>query len=181
MMLEWAAFGGSVICSLLYGRQSVWGPSAGLVVSCLFIAFGLTNEIYAAAFSNLFFIAVHGRNLRLAIIENPERRKKRMLIADLCKEAHAMSKEKGWWEKDRNDGECIALMHSELSEALEGLRKPGRSDKIPEFSQVEEELADVMIRIGDYCEAHGLRLTEAIRAKMDYNAGREHKHGGKKF
>ena len=100
-----------------------------------------------------------------------------MKISELCKEAHAMAKQKGWWETERNDGECIALMHSELSEALEGLRKPSSSDKIPDFSQVEEELADVIIRIADYSGARGLRLTEAIRAKLDYNAGREHRHG----
>lgn len=96
-------------------------------------------------------------------------------------ECHAIARSKGWWEEDKNDGEAIALMHSELSEALEGLRKPGPSDKIPEFSQVEEELADTVIRILDYSEARNLRLYDAILAKCDYNTGREHKHGGKKF
>ena len=56
------------------------------------------------------------------------------------KTAYQINKANGWWSWDRNDGELIALMHSELSEALEGLRhKNPKSDKIPEFSSVEEE------------------------------------------
>lgn len=95
---------------------------------------------------------------------------------------HATAKEKGWWDTDRNDGEIIALMHSELSEALEGLRHGNPpSDKIPEFSSVEEELADVIVRIMDYSEARGHRVAEALIAKIHYNTGRERMHGGKKF
>lgn len=96
--------------------------------------------------------------------------------------AHNISKSKGWWESDRNDGEMIALMHSELSEALEGIRHNNPpSDHIPEFNAVEEELADVLIRVFDMCQARGYRLPEAVIAKMEFNANRPHKHGGKKF
>jgi NTP pyrophosphatase (non-canonical NTP hydrolase) len=95
---------------------------------------------------------------------------------------HGLSIEKGWWESNRNDGEMIALMHSELSEALEGLRAGDpESDKIHGFSSVEEELADVIIRIADFSCARNLRLGQAIQAKFAYNTTRAHKHGGKKF
>jgi hypothetical protein len=79
------------------------------------------------------------------------------------------------------DGQQIALMHSELSEALEGSRKNLQDDHLPEFSMMEAELADTVIRIMDHAGAFGLRVGEAIVAKMAYNAGREPMHGGKLF
>lgn len=97
--------------------------------------------------------------------------------------AHNIAESKGWWaDGDRNDGEMIALMHSELSEALEGIRHGNpASEHIPAFSAVEEEFADVIIRIMDTAHVRGWRVAEAIVEKMKFNAGREHKHGGKKF
>lgn len=101
----------------------------------------------------------------------------------LQKEVHETAKSKGWWEEDRNKGELIALMHSELSEALEALRKGEdfRDDKIPNFLGVEAELADVVIRIMDASERNGWRVAEAIIAKTEMNKSRSYKHGNKKF
>jgi NTP pyrophosphatase (non-canonical NTP hydrolase) len=95
--------------------------------------------------------------------------------------AYSINKSNGWWDWERNNGELIALMHSELSEALEGLRKDKQSDKIPNFSSVEEELADTIIRIMDMAEARGYRIAEAILAKLEYNNNRTYRHGGKNF
>lgn len=103
-------------------------------------------------------------------------------LESLGMQIHEIAKSKGWWDAERNDGELICLMHSELSEALEGLRHGNPpSDHIPEFSAAEEEMADCIIRILDMAEARGWNIGEAMFAKMAFNAERPHKHGGKKF
>jgi len=94
---------------------------------------------------------------------------------------HRIAVSKGWWQAPRTDGELIALMHSELSEALEAARQGNPpSEHIPEFSGVEEEMADLLIRVFDAAGARGWRLAEAVCAKMDFNQGRPYRHE-KKF
>jgi len=69
--------------------------------------------------------------------------------------------------------EKLCLVHSEVSEAMEGARKNLPDDKLPHRSMIEVELADAIIRILDLCGAMNLDLAGAIFEKLAYNKTRE--------
>lgn len=99
---------------------------------------------------------------------------------EMAGKAEQIAQEHGFHQD--NDGEALMLIVSELSEGLEYLRNDNlQSDHLPEFKGIEEELADVVIRIFNLSSARGWRVAEAIIEKMKYNETRPYKHGGKKF
>lgn len=73
----------------------------------------------------------------------------------------------------RNFGEVVALMHSELSEALEADRKGLMDDKLPHRDGREVEFADCIIRILDTAAALGLDVAGALVEKNRYNQERK--------
>lgn len=107
--------------------------------------------------------------------------------------AHENSRNKGFWnliEELRNHPRKdeleivwklsrVALIQSEASEALEGIRKNLTDDHLPHRSMEAAELADVIIRILDYAGAYDLPLGEVILEKMLYNSNRPYMHGKK--
>lgn len=100
-------------------------------------------------------------------------------INELAKEIYSDNAKKGFWDDPRSNAELIALMHSELSEALEADRKGLMDDKLPHRLGLEVELADCIIRILDACGAASMDIGGAIEEKLVYNRNRPYKHGKK--
>jgi hypothetical protein len=94
---------------------------------------------------------------------------------------HETAVEKGFWEqgKDHNISEALMLIVTEVAEACEALRAGPTADKhVPIFDNFTVELADATIRIFDLSVGMGLtHFPDALLAKMEYNAGREYRHG----
>jgi NTP pyrophosphatase (non-canonical NTP hydrolase) len=98
------------------------------------------------------------------------------LATRLC---HDRAIANGWWSDPstgarirRNKGELLALMHSEISECLEGERKGLMDDHLPNRRAAEVELADLLIRVFDYAGEHGYDLGNAVAEKLAYNDAR---------
>jgi NTP pyrophosphatase (non-canonical NTP hydrolase) len=93
-----------------------------------------------------------------------------------------------WWvgledgrPLERNVGEMLMLMVSEIAEGMEGHRKNLMDDKLPNRPMLEVEMADLLIRLLDFCGGHKLDLAGAFADKMIYNATRaDHTHEARK-
>ena len=116
-----------------------------------------------------------------------------MNLNELAQQVHQANIK--WWQDpvtgnfiQRNKGELLMLIVSEVAEAMEGERKGLMDDKLPHRRMAEVELADALIRILDYAGGFGYDLQGAYEEKMAYNSFRkDHTHearlaeGGKKF
>ena len=112
------------------------------------------------------------------------------MLNELAEEIYQNNKEKGFWDNERNVGEMLMLVTSELGEAMEAHRK-GRFANLEayeEFSEnfedaikdtFEDEIADSVIRLLDMCGGLGIDIDTHVRLKLEYNKTRERLHGKK--
>lgn len=101
----------------------------------------------------------------------------------LIEEVHSLATRKGWWNDEPNIPEKLALIHSEISEALEAYRSNEMVTRISESGKPEGfavELADAVIRILDLCGYLRIDLESEIELKHNYNTTRPYRHGDKK-
>lgn len=121
-------------------------------------------------------------------------------LSELAADINANAVAHGFWDEERNFGEMVALMHSELSEALEEHRAGKPAEYVvhaigcPYFDLEEElsliafgckcktegtavELVDCLIRILDTLHSFGVDIDGVVARKMAYNASRPYKHG----
>lgn len=121
-----------------------------------------------------------------------------MSLNDLAKMSTEIATAHGWTKKSRKARlkdipEKIALMHSELSEALEEYRNGHAPDEIYYPSALDPkkkapykpegipvELADVLIRVFNLCGELDIDIGKAVKLKTAYNRTRPFRHGGKK-
>lgn len=117
-----------------------------------------------------------------------------MKLNDLATSIHAGNKARGFWDEERNIGEALMLVVTELSEALEAHRSGktcSHNDKVAYFESddmiqtfkknikdtFEDELADAIIRILDLCGGLDIDIDFHVSSKLMYNATRPYKHG----
>ncbi len=109
-----------------------------------------------------------------------------MSLNQLAQEAHQLAQEKGWYDTERTPADILMLIHEEISEAWGHLRDgreltevwhddKGKPDGFP------VEMADVLIRVLDYCGYLGIDIGALVMGKIAYNRTRGHRHGGKVY
>jgi len=101
-----------------------------------------------------------------------------MTLREMQAQAHATAVDRGWYDRDPPPLELLMLITTEVAEAAEEWRKP-----VEQFDKaaLAEELADIIIRVGDAASYWEIDLETAVVEKMRRNRERPVRHGGKRY
>ena len=97
-------------------------------------------------------------------------------IEQMTERVFLINQHNGWFDEKRSFGDDIALLHSEITEMYEAYRKDNWNT---EKDSVQDEAADILIRLLDTCYRYGINLTQQFINKCEINAARGYKHGNK--
>lgn len=102
------------------------------------------------------------------------------MLNELGAEIVKINADNGWrvvvpadWNEDYRIPTALALIHSEVSEALEAFRAG-------DATNFAEEMGDALIRILDSMTGLGIDIDVVVRSKLEKNRGRGYRHGGKR-
>lgn len=95
-------------------------------------------------------------------------------LAIFADKVHENAVNHGWYEKEPSFLEIAALIHSEVSEAVQAYRNG-------EDEHIGEEFADIILRVLDYCSAKNINIEKELVKKYEFNLTRPYKHGGKRI
>jgi NTP pyrophosphatase (non-canonical NTP hydrolase) len=107
------------------------------------------------------------------------------LLSMYAETIHDWATDKGFWPELPPEVEVqrklskLALMVEEIGELVSAVRakEMPEAEHIAGFTQEEEEAADLLTRLLDYCSHYKVRVGQAMVTKMAYNHTRPHLHG----
>lgn len=118
-----------------------------------------------------------------------------MTLKQVAEMVHALAWKKGWHSRKETDDAFVERMCNNLHDEVSELHEAWRNNKlwkpcdktlqmakagIPPLTNIEEELADIVIRTLDNAEKLGVNIELAVDCKHRFNATRPMRHGGKR-
>ena len=112
-------------------------------------------------------------------------------LDDWADAVHSLAWEKGWHSETENEDHFVERACNNLHDEVSGLHDAWRNNKLHALCDkaegmpvaltcIEEEYADIIIRVLDNCRKLGVDIAEAVNAKHEYNKTRPYRHGGKR-